>query len=81
MVPKWCKLTLRVCVCDEARQTSFSLSASQQSQSERLKNLLKNLRISAQIFPVIGWGQVIEGHSSDLDNYLLRLVHVSNVPL
>lgn len=74
MVPKWCKLTLRVCVCDEARQTSFSLSTSQQPHSERLRTLLKSLRISAQLFPVNGWSQVIEAHGSDLDNYLVRLV-------
>lgn len=73
MVPKWSKLTLRVCVCDEARQTSFSLSTSSvESQSEKLSHLLKKLRISAKLFPITEWSQVVELHSSNVEMYLQK---------
>lgn len=72
MVPKWQKLILRVCVCDEARQASFSLNNVNQSHSDRLRSLLKNLRISAELYPVNGWNQVIERHGGNFDEYLKR---------
>lgn len=72
MVPIWSKLKLRVCVCDETRLTYFSINSVNQSHSERLKNLLKNLRIAAELFPVNGWTNTIETHSSGINEYLNR---------
>lgn len=72
MVPKWQKLILRVCVCDEARQGSFSLNSVNQSHGERLRLLLKDLRISAELYPVNGWNQVIERHGGNMDDYIKR---------
>lgn len=74
MVPKWQKLILRVCVCDESCQASFSLNNVNQSHSDRLRFLLKDLRISAELYPVNGWNQVIEGHGGNFDDYLKRWV-------
>lgn len=71
MVAKWSKLTLRVCVCGETRQGSFSLS-SNESHLDKLQNLLKLLRIKAKLFPVSGWNQVIESNSMDSTAYLQR---------
>lgn len=71
MVAKWSKLMLRVCVCGEARQGSFSLS-SNESHSDKLKNLLKLLRIKAKLFPVPGWSQVIESNQTDSNAYFQR---------
>lgn len=72
MVPKWQKLILRVCVCDESRQASFSLNSVNQSHSDRLRLLLKDLRIAAELYPVNGWNQVIERHGGNMDDYLKR---------
>lgn len=72
MVPKWNKLALRVCVCDETRQGSFSLNGTSLPHSDRLRLLLKNLRISAQLYPVNRWSQVIESHENSIDSYLQR---------
>ncbi|KAK4880322.1 hypothetical protein RN001_008468 [Aquatica leii] len=73
-VPKWKKLTLRICVCDEVRQTSFSLSnPSVDSYTDKLSHLLKMLRISAKMFVVSGWTQVFDSHSSSVDAYLDRV--------
>lgn len=72
MVPIWSKLTLRVCVCDEARQGSFSLSSSEQARSDKLKHLLRTLRIAAELFPVIGWSDVIESHGFNTETYCKR---------
>lgn len=72
MVPQWSKLILRVCVCDEVKQSSFSLSSSSQANSERLKNLLVMLRISAELHPVIGWADVMETHDRNAATYLKR---------
>ncbi|KAK5646805.1 hypothetical protein RI129_005269 [Pyrocoelia pectoralis] len=74
-VPKWKKLTLRICICDEVRQSSFSLSSgtSVESQYEKLSHLLKMLRISAKLFTVTGWNAVFETHSSVFPTYLNRV--------
>lgn len=74
-VRKWKKLTLRICVCDEVRQSSFSLSSrtSVESQSEKLSHLLKMLRISAKLFMVTGWNAVFEAHGSAFPTYLNRV--------
>lgn len=72
MVPLWSKLRLRVCVCDENRSSYFSLSSSSQSHSEKLNNLLKSLRIEAELFPVSGWKNVIESQVSDEERYIKR---------
>lgn len=72
MVPLWSKLQLRLCVCDENKSSYFSLSSSSQSHSEKLNNLLKSLRIEANIFPVPGWKNVVESHGSEDDRYNKR---------
>lgn len=72
MVPLWSKLRLRVCVCDENRTTYFSLGSSTQTHSEKLNNLLKSLRIEADLFPVSGWKNVIESHGNDDERYTKR---------
>ncbi|KAG5888656.1 hypothetical protein JTB14_021281 [Gonioctena quinquepunctata] len=69
MVPLWSKLKLRLCICDEAITSYFSLSSSVQSHTEKLNNLMKNLRIEAELFPVTGWRNVIESHGSNEDRY------------
>lgn len=76
MVPKWSRLTLRVCVCNEVRQTSFSLasSSSTESQTEKLSNLLKMLRISAKMFHITKWNQVLDLHNSQFKHYLQQYV-------
>ncbi|XP_018336635.1 solute carrier family 12 member 9 isoform X2 [Agrilus planipennis] len=77
MVPKWSKLTLRICVCDEVRQSSFTVSSSSDTNTDRLEIhinklqcLLDKLRISAKIFPVNGWNPVIEIHEVATESYL-----------
>lgn len=69
MVPLWSKLKLRLCICDEARTSCFSLNSSSQSHSDKLQNLLKRLRIDAELFPVTGWRNVIESHGFDVERY------------
>ncbi|KAL3282290.1 hypothetical protein HHI36_005478 [Cryptolaemus montrouzieri] len=69
MVHVWSKLKLRICVCDEARQTSFSLNSSVQSHTEKLSSMLNNLRIHAEICHVSSWKNVIEAHYSNPDEY------------
>ncbi|CAH1176054.1 unnamed protein product [Phaedon cochleariae] len=70
MSSRWSKLRLRVCVCDEARTSYFSLDSSAQSHSDRLRHMLRRLRIEAELFPVHGWRAVIESHGCDDDRYL-----------
>lgn len=70
MVPLWSKLKLRICVCDETRQSYFQLNASGQQVMDKLKNMLKKLRIAADIYPVPEWGSVIESHGSDMATYV-----------
>ncbi|KAF5280941.1 hypothetical protein FQA39_LY17921 [Lamprigera yunnana] len=74
-VPKWKKLSLRICVCDEARHTSFSLSSntSLESQTDKLSRLLKMLRISAKLFPIPEWTHVFESHSTNVNTYLHKV--------
>ncbi|CAH1111355.1 unnamed protein product [Psylliodes chrysocephalus] len=69
MVPLWSKLKLRVCVCDEARTSYFAFDSSTQSHGEKLENLLKKLRIEAELFPVNGWKNVIESHGNENERY------------
>ncbi|KAJ8963730.1 hypothetical protein NQ317_012202 [Molorchus minor] len=69
MVPLWSKLKLRVCICDEARTSYFTLNSSVQSNSDKLKDLLKKLRIDAELFSVAGWNNVIESHGTDMERY------------
>lgn len=76
MVQQWSNLTLRVCVCDEVRQGSFSLNATVQSRGEKLKHLLKMLRISAELYPVSGWNSVVESHETNTERYYDRLLFV-----
>ncbi|XP_044268359.1 solute carrier family 12 member 9 isoform X1 [Tribolium madens] len=70
MVPLWSRLKLRLCICDEARQTRFTLSPNGQSHIEKLHLLLKKLRIAATPFPVPGWSNVIESHGNQMETYL-----------
>lgn len=72
MVPIWSRLKLRLCICDEARQSTFSLNPNGYSHIEKLQALLKKLRITAEIFPVHGWSNVIESHGTQMDTYLQR---------
>ncbi|RZC36085.1 AA permease and/or GLTP domain containing protein [Asbolus verrucosus] len=72
MVPLWSRLKLRLCICDEARQTCFSLNPNGQNHIEKLQFLLKKLRISATLFPVPGWNNVIESHGAHMETYLKR---------
>lgn len=72
MVPLWSKLKLRVCVCDEARTSYFAFDSSTQSHGEKLENLLKKLRIEAELFPVNGWKNVIESHGNENERYAKR---------
>lgn len=74
MVPIWSRLKLRVWICDGARQGCFSLNPNGQSNTEKLKSLLKTLRITATLYHVQGWSNVIEAHGNNLDNYLERCV-------
>ncbi|XP_023029254.1 solute carrier family 12 member 9 [Leptinotarsa decemlineata] len=70
MVPLWSKLKLRLCICDEAVTSYFSLTSSAQSHSDKLNNLLKKLRIEAELFPVNGWRNVIESHGNNENAYI-----------
>ncbi|CAH0558238.1 unnamed protein product [Brassicogethes aeneus] len=69
MCKQWSKLKLRVCICDESRHSYFSINSTSQSQSDKLKHLLKTLRITAELFPVSGWTNTIEQHGNT-DEYL-----------
>ncbi|CAG9859826.1 unnamed protein product [Phyllotreta striolata] len=69
MVPMWKKLKLRICMCDEARTSYFAYNSSSQSHSEKLEQLLKKLRIEAELFPVTGWKNVIESHGDENESY------------
>ncbi|KAI4465776.1 solute carrier family 12 cation cotransporter [Holotrichia oblita] len=73
MVPQWSKSTLRVCVCDEITPSSFSVDWNLLSHSDKLRNLLKMLRISAELYCVSEWDQVLESQSNDTDSYLRRV--------
>jgi potassium/chloride transporter 9 len=70
MVPLWSRLKLRLCICDEAKQTCFSLNPNGQNHVEKLQFLLKKLRIAATPFPVPGWNNVIESHGNHMETYL-----------
>lgn len=72
MVPRWSRLKLRLCICDEAKKTWFRLNANNQSRIEKLENLMKQLRISATFFMVPNWSNVIEKHGNNMDDYLQR---------
>lgn len=72
MVPIWSRLKLRLCICDETRQSTFSLNPNGHSHIEKLQSLLKKLRITAEIFPVYGWNNVIDSHGTQLETYLQR---------
>lgn len=72
MVPLWSRLKLRLCICDEAKQTCFSLNPNGQNHVEKLQFLLKKLRIAATPFPVPGWNNVIESHGNHMETYLKR---------
>lgn len=74
MVPLWSKLKLRICVCDETRSSYFQTSSSGQNRTDRLKVLLKELRIDADIFSVTEWENVIESHGSNMETYVKRYV-------
>lgn len=69
MVSLWKKLKLRLCICDETRTSYFAFNSSTQSHSEKLKTLLKNLRIEAELFHVEGWKNVIETNGNDKERY------------
>lgn len=71
MVTLWSKLQLRICVCDENKTSYFSFSSSD-SHLEKLNSLLKSLRIEADLFPVLGWRNVIESHGTDDERYIKR---------
>ncbi|CAG9768304.1 unnamed protein product [Ceutorhynchus assimilis] len=70
MVPLWSQLKLRICVCDETRTSYFQLNSTGQNHTEKLKMMLKKLRISAEIFPISEWGNVIESHGSNMATYV-----------
>ncbi|ENN76292.1 hypothetical protein YQE_07255, partial [Dendroctonus ponderosae] len=70
MVPLWSKLKLRICMCDETRTSYFQTNSSGQNRIDRLKVLLKELRIDADIFSVTEWGSVIESHGSNMETYV-----------
>lgn len=72
MVPIWNKLKLRVCVCNESKTTYFTLNSTTQTHSEKLNNLLKELRIFAELYPINGWNNVIEKHGNDMETYFQR---------
>ncbi|KAL1491135.1 hypothetical protein ABEB36_011777 [Hypothenemus hampei] len=71
MVPLWSKLKLRICVCPEALSGYFQLNATGQSHVDRLKVMLKDLRIASEIYPVSQWRNVIENHASNMEVYLI----------
>lgn len=73
MVNVWSKLKMRICVCDEARQASFSINSSPQSYAEKLSSLLKDLRIQAEICHVSSWKNVIEARYDNSDDYFERI--------
>ncbi|XP_022905550.1 solute carrier family 12 member 9 isoform X2 [Onthophagus taurus] len=70
MVPMWSRAKLRVCVCDEVRQSNFSLTSTTQPKYDRLRALLKILRIEAELYPIGVWNEVIESQSNDVPAYL-----------
>lgn len=72
MVSQWSKATVRVCVCNEATRTSFSVNSNLLSHTDKLGDLLKILRISAQLYCISEWDQVLELQHSDTENYLKR---------
>lgn len=76
MVPQWSKSTLRVCVCDEITPSSFSVDWNLLSHSDKLRNLLKMLRISAELYCVSEWDQVLESQSNDTESYLRRYLFI-----
>ncbi|KAK9870504.1 hypothetical protein WA026_008061 [Henosepilachna vigintioctopunctata] len=69
MVRVWSKLKVRICVCDEARQASFSVNSTTHNRGEKLSGMLKDLRIHAEICHVSSWKNVIEGHYNNPDDY------------
>ncbi|KRT83017.1 Amino acid permease, partial [Oryctes borbonicus] len=78
MVPQWSKSILRICVCDEETRSSFSLNSNLLSNSNKLRNLLNMLRISAQIYSIGEWDNVLELQSNDTENYLKRVNQLLN---
>lgn len=73
MVPQWRKLTLRICVCDKSRTSTFEMNTTaQQNHIDKIQQLLHLLRITAEIYPVLEWNSVFElqGGSSSSDVYL-----------
>lgn len=74
MVNVWSKLKMRICVCDETRQASFSINSSVQSRTERLQSMLKNLRIQAEICHMNSWKTLIDAHYQNSDDYFMGYV-------
>lgn len=75
MVKGWAGLVLRVIVCEDVSdsgQGSLSSSTGSQGHHDRLRHLLKMLRIAADIFPVEGWGRLPDSYTSSPENYLSR---------
>jgi hypothetical protein len=57
MVPLWSRLKLRLCICDEAKQTCFSLNPNGQSHVEKLQFLLKKIENRRYSVPGAGMEQ------------------------
>lgn len=73
MVQQWRKFTLRICVCDETKHSPLLVNTpAQQNHVDKIKELLKELRISAEIYPVIGWKDVFESQNQEPEEYLSR---------
>ena len=72
MVPQWRKLKLRLRVCDLEDGSDVSNLGS--SNYDKLENLLKLLRISAELYPVYGLSDILKSQRHDVDGYLKRFV-------
>lgn len=82
MVQQWSNLILRVCITEDSSHGSFSSSVSSQVHYDRLKHLLKKLRISAEIYPVNNGGNLTESqNTSNPERYLKRwvLVYINSI--
>lgn len=73
MVQMWSKLKLRIFISDETCQSSFSFSSTIPNNAEKLKSLLKNLRIEAKISHISMWKELLETHSLNSVDYYNRV--------
>lgn len=72
MVPLWSKLKMRICV-GERRTSYFSTNYSWQNHIEKLKNMLKKLRIAAEIVPIEEWANTLEASATNVATYVISL--------